>query len=181
GNVHRVFFFVDDDRLHFGRRHRVDDELGRIVVPQHDVDTLAIQLVRYRLHARTAHADARADRIGTAVVRHDRDLRAVAGVAGGALDLDQALADFRHFDPEQFDHEFRRSARHEQLRTALLGAHLVQITAHAIASAHRFARDCAIARNIGFGIAAEIQVHAATLDTLDDAGYEFADAILVSL
>ena len=29
GDVHRVLFFVDDDRLHFCRRHRVDHELAR--------------------------------------------------------------------------------------------------------------------------------------------------------
>ena len=83
-DVHRVLFFVDDDRLHFGRRHRVDDELRRIVVPQHDVDALAVQFVRHRLHARTAHADAGADRIGAVVVREHRDLGAVARIARAA-------------------------------------------------------------------------------------------------
>jgi hypothetical protein len=118
-------------------------------------------------------------RIGAAVVCDNGDLRAVAGIARGTLDLDQALADFRHFDAEQFDHEFRRGARNEQLRPALLGSHLVQITTDPVAGTHGFARNRAVTRNISFGIAAEIQVHAATLDALNDAGDEFADAILV--
>ena len=40
------------------------------------------------------------------VVRQHGDLGAVARVARGGLDLDQALADFRHFELEQLDHEF---------------------------------------------------------------------------
>ena len=46
-------------------------------------------------------------------------LARTTGIAGGAQDLDGALADFRHFELEQFDQEFRRGARQEQLRTAL--------------------------------------------------------------
>ena len=72
GEIHRMLFFVDDDRLHFGRRHRVDHELRRVVRPQHDVDALAVQLVGHRLHARTAHADAGADRIGAVCRRRAR-------------------------------------------------------------------------------------------------------------
>ena len=48
-----------------------------------------------------------------------RDLGAHARVARGAEDLDQALADFRHFELEQLDQELRRRARQEQLRAAL--------------------------------------------------------------
>src|SRR4029079_11601077 len=175
-DVHRVLLFVDDDRLNFGRRHRVDDELRRVVVPQHDVDALAVQFVRHRLHARTAHADARADRIGAAVVRDDGDLCAIARIARGPLDLDQALADFRHFEAEQLDHEFRRGARDEQLRTALLGADLVQGATDAVAGTARSARDRAVTRHVRFGVAAEVEIQAAALDALDYAGDQFADA-----
>jgi hypothetical protein len=49
--------------------------------------------------------------------------------------------------------EFRRGARYEQL--SLLGAHFVQITAHAVAGADRFARNRA--QNVDFGVAAEIR------------------------
>src|SRR5690606_4500648 len=88
GQVHRVLLFVDDDRLHLGRGHRVDDEVGRVLVPQDDVHALAIELVGHGLHARTAHADAGTDRVGAVVVGQHRDLGAVTRVAGAGLDLD---------------------------------------------------------------------------------------------
>ena len=76
-----------------------------VVVVRNDVDALAGDLVRHRLHARAAHADAGADRIDAAVVALHRDLGAHARVARRAEDLDQALADFRHFELEQLDQE----------------------------------------------------------------------------
>src|SRR5690348_8842959 len=172
-----MLVFVDDDRLHFGRRHRVDHELRGRVVPQHDVDPLAVQFIGYRLHARTAHADAGADRIGTLVVGFHGDLGAVAGVTRTGADLDDALADFRHFQLEQLHHEFRRGARHEQLRATRLGTHLKQVAAHAVAHAHRFARDRLVARDEGFGVAAEVEVAVAALDTLGDTVDQFAHAL----
>src|SRR5690606_15971148 len=102
-------------RLHFGGRHGVDDELRRVVAPQHNVDALAVELVRHRLHARTAHADAGTDGIGPRVVCDHGDLGAVARITRCRLDLDQSLTDFRHLEGEQLDHELRRGATHEQL------------------------------------------------------------------
>ena len=114
--------------MHFGRRHGVDDELRRVLVERNDVDALAGDLVGDRLHARAAHADAGAHRIDARIVAAHGDLGAHARIAGGAEDLDQALADFRHFELEQLDQEFRRGARQEQLRAARLGAHFLQDT-----------------------------------------------------
>jgi len=110
-------------------------------------------------------------------VGHHGDLGAIARIAGAALDLDQALADFRHFELEQFDHEFRRAARHEQLRTADFRLHFVQVTANAIADAGRFARNRLVARDERLGVAAQVEVDVAALHALDDAGDQFADAI----
>src|SRR5690606_9715221 len=166
------------DRLHLGRGHRVDHELGGIVRPQHDVDALAVELVAHRLHARTAHADAGADRIGAVVVGDDRDLGAVARVAGAGLDLDQALADFRHLELEQLDHELRRGAADEQLRAARFAAHVVQVAADAVARTHDVARDRLVLRDEAFGVAAEVDVDVAALHALDHAGHQFADAVL---
>src|SRR3546814_2462109 len=67
----------------------------------HDVDALAVQFVAHRLNARAAHADAGADRIGAVVVGQHRDLGAVARITRAGLDVDQALADFRHFELER--------------------------------------------------------------------------------
>ena len=47
----RVALLVDDDALHLGGRECVDDELRRVVGPQHDVDALAGELVGHRSHA----------------------------------------------------------------------------------------------------------------------------------
>jgi hypothetical protein len=105
--------------MHLGRRHRVDDELRRVLVEGDDVDALAGDLVGDRLHARPAHADAGADRIDARLVAAHGDLGAHAGVARGAQDLDQALPHFRHLELEQLDQELRRGARQEQLRAAL--------------------------------------------------------------
>jgi hypothetical protein len=127
-----------------------------VVAPQHDVDALAVELVGHRLHARTAHADAGADRIGAVVVRQHRDLGAVARVARAGHDLDQALADFRHFQLEQFHHEFRRGAADEQLRTARLGAHVEQVAAHAVAGAQHVARDALVLGDDRLGVAAQV-------------------------
>jgi hypothetical protein len=80
-----VLVLVDDDRGDVRRRQRADHELRRIVGPQHDVDTLAGQLVGHRLHARTAHADAGADRVDAPVVGPHGDLGAHARVAGALL------------------------------------------------------------------------------------------------
>jgi hypothetical protein len=142
------------------------------------VDAFAVELVRHRLHARAAHADAGADRIGAGVVSDHRDLGAIARIAGAGLDLDQALADFRHFELEQLHHEFRRCAADEQLRAAGLAAHVVEITADAVAGAHHVAGDRPVFRDEGFGIAAQIDVNVAALDALDYAGDQLADAVL---
>src|SRR5581483_2271201 len=103
---------------------------------------------------------------------------AVARIARAGLDLDQALADFRHFDLEQLHHEFRRGARDEQLRPAHFRTHLEQIAAHAVAYANGFARNGLVARDEAFRVAAEIDVEIAALDALDHAGHQLADAIL---
>src|SRR5690606_6760713 len=178
GQVHRMLLFVDDDRLHLGRRHRVDDEVGRVLVPQHDVHALAVELVAHRLHARTTHADARADRIGAVVVRDHGDLGAVARVTGAGLDLDQALAHFRHLELEQLDHELRRAAADEQLRAAGLAAHFVQVAADAVAGAQHVARDALVLGDEGFRVPAQVHVDVAALGTLDHAGDQLAHAIL---
>src|SRR5690606_35148484 len=132
---------------------------------------------RHRLHARTAHADAGADRIDALVVGLHRDLGALAGIAGSAHDLDQALADLRHFDGEQFFQETPVGAAQEQLRAARLGTDFLEIGAHAVAGAYRFTRNHVLARNQALGIAAEIHEHVAALDALDDAGNQFALAV----
>src|SRR5690606_2804747 len=178
GDVHGVLLLIHDDGLHLGRGHGIDDELGRVVRPQHDVDALAVELVADRLHARTAHADAGADRVGAVVVGDHGDLGAVARVAGSGLDLDQALADLGHLELEQLDHELRRRAADEQLRPTRLRAHVQQIAADAVARAQDIARDRLVLRDQRLGVAAQVHVHIAALDALDDAVDQLADPVL---
>ena len=152
-----------------------------IVVVRNDVDALAGDLVRHRLHARTAHAHAGADRIDARLEALDRDLGAHAGIARGAQDLDQALADFRHFEFEQFDEEFARGARQEQLRPARLGAHFLEERLDAVLALHDLARNHVGARHETFGVAAQVHVDAVAVDALDHARHQRADAILIGI
>src|SRR3546814_7934014 len=107
-----------------------------------------------------------------------RDLGAVARITRAGLDVDQALADFRHFELEQLHHEFRRGAADEQLRAARLGAHVVQVAADAVAGADDIARDRLVLGDERLGVAAQVDVDVAALDALDDAGHQLADALL---
>src|SRR5258708_4111011 len=106
--VHGVLFLVDHDRGDFGRRQGADDKLRRVGRPQHDVDALACQLLRHRLHPRPAHADAGAGRIDALVIGENRDLGADAGVARRRFDLQQAFLDLGDFELEQLHDELRR-------------------------------------------------------------------------
>ena len=110
-----------------------------------------------------------------------RDLRAQTRITSRAQDLDQALADFGHFDLEQLDQELRRRARQEQLRPPRLGPNLAQQALDAVLRLDRLARNEVLAWNEPFGVAAEIDVRAVAVDALDDAAHELAGAILVRL
>ena len=170
---------VDDDGHHLGRRHRVDDELRRVVIPRDDVDALARDLVGDRLHARAAHADAGAHRIDPRVVAAHRDLGADTGVARRTQDLDETLAHFRHLELEELDQELRRRTREEELRAARLGAHFLEEGLDAVLRLDELARDHVDARDEPLGVAAEVDEDAVAVDTLDDAADELPDALLV--
>ena len=146
-----------------------------------DVHALAGDLVRDRLHARTAHADAGADRIDAWLEALHRDLGAHARIARGAEDLDQALAHFGHFELEELDEEFARGARQEQLRAARLGAHFLEERLDAVLALHDLARNHVGARHETFGVAAEVYIDAIAIDALDHARHQRADAILVRI
>ena len=168
-DVHAVLFFVDRDLADFGRRQRVDHELRRILRPQNDVDALAAQFRGHRLHARTAHADAGADRIDARIVRLHRDLGARTRVARSRLDFEQSVLEFRHFEFEQLDQELRRDARQNDLRPAAGAIDFPQIGAHAIAGTQVFLRDHLVARQQRLD-AARLDDRVAALHALDDAG-----------
>src|SRR6185312_14942972 len=91
-----------------GRRlQAVDDEGREILRPRDDVDLLALKLLDDRLHAAALHSDAGADWIDRAVAADHADLGAASRIAGGGLDLDDSVVNFRHFLREQLLHEIR--------------------------------------------------------------------------
>ena len=145
--------------------------------PRNDVDLLALELVDHRLDAAAAHADAGADRIDRGIARDDGDLGAAAGIAGDRLHLDDAVVDLRHFLREQLRHELRMGARQEDLRAALLAAHVVDIGADAVAVAEGLARDQLVAADDALA-AAEVDDDVAVFDALDLAVDDLADAVL---
>src|SRR5439155_1611539 len=76
-------------------------ELAQVGHPLDDVDLLAPQLVDDVAHPRPARAHASADRVDVVVVGDDRDLGAVARLAGHLLDLDRARDDLGYLELEQ--------------------------------------------------------------------------------
>src|SRR5262249_40713079 len=126
------------------------------------------------------HADAGADRIDRRVARDHRDLGAGTRVAGDRLDLDDAVVDLRHLHGEELRHELRMRARQEDLRAALLAAHVVDVGAHAVAVLEVLARDQLVAADDRLA-AAEVDDDVAVLDALDRAVDDLADAVLVFL
>src|SRR5918998_1628303 len=118
GHDHRglLVLVVDEDLADAGGAERLGDEPGRLVVVGDDVDLLAAQLGDDHAHAGAARADARADRVDALLVRDDRDLRAVAGLARDVLDLDEAVGDLRDLELEQRLDEVRVAAGHDDAR-----------------------------------------------------------------
>ncbi len=179
GNDHLdpALFLVDDDAADRRRLQRVDDEGRGVLAPRDDVDLLALKFLDHRLDAAALHADAGADRVDRAVVADDADLGAAARVAGGGLDLDDAVVDFRHFLGEQLLHEFGMGARQEYLRSAGFAADGHDQRANAVADADHFARDLLVAADDALG-AAEVDDDVAEFDPLDDAGDDLVGAVL---
>ena len=103
-------------------------------------------------------------------------LARLPGSRATELHLDDAVVDFRHFLGEELGHELRMGARQEDLRSALLAAHVVDIGADAVAVAEGLARDQLVAAHDALA-AAEIDDDIAVFDALDLAGDDLADAV----
>ena len=116
-------------------------------------------------------------------VGDDGDLGARAGIAGDRLDFDDAVVNLRHFLREQLGGELRMRAREEDLRSARLAPHVVDIGADAVAGAEHFARDQFVAPHdrLARAGAAEIDDDIAVFDAFDLAVDDLADAVLVDV
>src|SRR5574343_1672859 len=168
-DVHGVLFLIDDDGGNLGRRQRADDELRRIGRPQHDVDVLAADFVAHGSDARAAQADAGTDRIDARVVRLDGNLGAQAGVAGTGLQFHQTIGDFRHFQLEQLDDEFRSGTRQDDLRATGIAIDAQQISLDTVADTQVFLGNHLVARQQGFDLAG-FDDGVAALHALDGTG-----------
>src|SRR5439155_1695160 len=101
-------------------RHETLGALG----PLDDVDLFAAELVHDRLDAQSALADAGASRVEAGLTGAHGDLRAGAGLAGDADDLDLPVEDLRDFELEESLHERLVRPTDDDLRAAERAAHL---------------------------------------------------------
>ena len=168
---------VEVDLAHARRRERLRDEARRLGVPRDDVDLLAAELRDDHADARAARPDAGADRVDALGVRLDGDLRAVAGLAGDAADLDEAVGDLGHLELEQRLDQLRIAAREDHLRALRAGAHLGDHGLDARALLVALAVDLLGARQQRLDLA-EVDEHVvAVAGLLDDAGHDLVDAV----
>src|SRR5579884_4005073 len=172
---------VEVDLAHTRGRERLRDEPGRLRVPRDDVDLLAAELGHDHADARAARPDAGADGVDALRVRLDRDLRAVAGLARDAPDLDEPVGDLRHLELEQRLDQLRVAAREDHLRPLRarpdLGDHRLDPRALLVA----LAVDLLGARQERLDLA-EVDEHVvAVARLLDDPRHHLADAVDVLL
>ena len=131
-------------------------------------------------HARTARADARADRVDVVVVRRDRELGAVTGLTGDGLELDDPVDDLRHLELEQPLHETGVRARHDDLRTLGGLAHLDDVGLEPAAVVVVLVLHLLGLREQRLDLA-EVEQRVAGVGLLDDAGDDVALAARVLL
>ena len=111
--------------LDFRRRHRVDDELRRVLVARDDVDALAGDLVRTactrepRMPTQAPTGSMRGSLLFTAILARTPGSRAAPRM------LIRPWPTSGHFELEQLDQEFAAPCGQEQLRAARLGAHVL--------------------------------------------------------
>src|SRR6185295_10091055 len=176
-NLDAVRILIQHHFGHFGRRQRIDDEGGSILVPLDDVDLLALQLADHRLHTLTAHADAGADRIDRGVLGNDGNFCPGAGISRHRLDLHDAIVDLRDLRPEQQRHEFGTSTGEKDLGPTLLAAHIIDVGPDAVAEPDVFAWNHLVAPDDPLRLL-QIDDDVAIFDALDGTANDFADAIL---
>src|SRR5690606_9227874 len=172
-----VLILVYDHAADRRRLQRVHDERSSVLAPGDDVDLLTLQLLHHRLVAATLHADARADWVDARIATDHADLGATARIAGGGLDLDDAVVNFGHFLGEQLLHELRVRTAQENLRSAVITLDLHDQRPHAFTDTSGLARDLLVTADDAFG-PAEIDDHVTELDRLDHPGDDLAGAVL---
>src|SRR5262249_472789 len=146
-----------------------------------DVDLLAAELGDDHADTGAARAHARADRVDALGVRLDRDLRAVAGLAGDAADVDQPVRDLGHLELEERPDQLRAAARADRLRALGPGANLRDHGLDAGALLVALAVDLLRARKQRLDLT-QVDEHVVPVaGLLDDPGDDLADAVDVLL
>ena len=156
-----------------------DQDLARLV-PAHDVDLLAAQLVHDVLDPAAAHADARAHRVHLAVDRAHGDFGPVARLAGQGLDLDRPLPHLRHLALEQPADQLGVAARQDDLDGAGGVANFHDQRLDPLAHLVLLAGDLLAPRHDPFD-PAEVDDHRAAFEAGDGAGDDRADPVFVFL
>ena len=87
------------------------------------------------------------------------DLRAIPRVAGGALNLDDLLGNFRHLELEELHQHLRIRAGQNELGAPGLGLDPLKKRAHAIADAESFPGNQLNLGEDGLGVVAQINDH----------------------
>ena len=176
-HLHQVLALVEDDLRDLGRREGPANELGWIRRIVDDVNLLAAQFLHDRLDPRTAHADAGADRVDLAVMRHDRDLGAPPRLPNGGLDLDDPLVDLGDLLPEEFDEQVRVGPAQDDLRALRGQVDVVDVGPNTIALPVALAWNLLLLGEDGVG-APEVHDDVLLLEALHRAGEDLALAVL---
>src|SRR5208337_244397 len=175
-HFHVLVHWIDDgNSRNFRRTQRVRREHHRILGEFDDVDLFAAQLADDGLHAHALHAHASTDAVHVAIPAHHRDLGALAGFPGAALDHHRVVVNLGDFLLEQAHHQLGRGARHDDsgVLTGLL--HTTDHAAGAVADAEvlEFALLFLEQARLGF---AEVHHQVLTFDALHHAVDQFAHA-----
>ena len=84
-----------------GRLKRVGDQYLQRLIPAHDVNTLATQLIHDILDSRTPYAHAGTHRVDLRINRSHRDLRPVACLPRQGPDLNNLVLNLRNLELEK--------------------------------------------------------------------------------
>ena len=132
-------------------------------------------------HARAARADAGADRVDAVGVGDDGDLRAVAGLAGDAGDLDQAVGDLGHLELEELLDQLGVAARDDDARPLGLVGDLLDDRLDPLGVVVALVLDLLGLGQQRLDALAQLDERVARVGLLDDAGDQLADAVAVLL
>ena len=157
---------------YFRRLQRFLRERNWVLVILDDVDLLSAQLANDRLHPHPLHAHAGADRVHVFVLRHYRDLGALARFPRNRPDHHRAVVNFRHLGLEQMLDQLRSRARGDHARAFYRLVHPCDHYPNSLADRERFQPRLLLAPHARFGLA-DVEDHIGPFDPLDRGIHDF--------